>query len=99
MVLALHVKGAEEGVVAIVAAALFFASLDRNPTDRNPTTDPPCCAQVEQLEDPVTPAVQVIGRCEARQLMTLYKVALSAACCSLLVNCSFCTCHLGPAVA
>lgn len=30
--------------------------------------------QVEQLEDPVAAAAAVVGRCEARQLMALYKV-------------------------
>lgn len=49
---------------------------------------------MEQLEDPITPAVQVIGRCEARQLMTLYKVALSAACCLLVYCISYYSCKL-----
>ncbi len=37
-----------------------------------------CCVtilcQVEQLEDPVAAAAEVVRRCEARQLMALYKV-------------------------
>ncbi|BDA47679.1 Guanine nucleotide-binding protein-like 3 homolog [Coccomyxa sp. Obi] len=32
------------------------------------------CLKVEQLEDPVAAAAAVVGRCEARQLMALYKV-------------------------
>lgn len=32
--------------------------------------------QVEQLEDPVAAAAEVVRRCEAPQLMALYKVGL-----------------------
>lgn len=30
--------------------------------------------QVEQIEDPLEPAAEIVRRCEQKQLMTLYKV-------------------------
>lgn len=32
------------------------------------------CVKVEQLKDPVLPVAEVVRRCPARQLMSLYKV-------------------------